>query len=139
MAKAVLFIGVLLLLYSHAASQSGKIAGSIFSDSTNAPIEDASVTLSNAKDSSIEKIMLSDKKGAFAFTNLKLADYILSVTSLNHTAISRLITLSADKKEWVYDSLVMTFAADSLASVTVTTYKPVVIKEDTTEYNAGSF
>ncbi|HEX8331818.1 MAG TPA: carboxypeptidase-like regulatory domain-containing protein, partial [Segetibacter sp.] len=59
---------VLLFLSSHAVKAqkaNGKITGTIHTDSSKQPVASATVSLVNAGDSTVERIIASDKKGSF--------------------------------------------------------------------------
>lgn len=135
------FVLILLCSFSSAAQKiNGKISGNIYSDSTLKPVEGATVSLINSSDSSVEKIVASDKKGAFLFTNIRLTNYNVFITALNHRPLFKQVILTDKKPELSFDSIVIQFTADSLETVVVKGYKPpVVLKTDTTEFDANSF
>ncbi|TDH28519.1 TonB-dependent receptor [Segetibacter sp. 3557_3] len=133
---------LLLVMYCTALSQikPGRITGKVFSDSGYIPIEGASVSLQNNRDSLVDKIVLSDKKGAFVFTDTRPDEYLLLISVINHVPFQKKISLPNTGGELQLDSLILKFTSDSLASVTVVGYRtPVKILGDTTEYNAAAF
>jgi hypothetical protein len=134
---ALLFFCSLAL---HAQKPTGKIIGTISSDSTRQVVAGATVSLVNSADSSVERIIASDKKGTFSFNEVKNGNYNILITAINHRPFLKFVTISETKKEVILDTLLLQFTADSLAAVTVVGYKlPVVLKMDTTEFDASSF
>ncbi|HEY8967989.1 MAG TPA: carboxypeptidase-like regulatory domain-containing protein, partial [Puia sp.] len=68
-----------LLLFA----QSGKISGEV-GDQNHKPIEAATVSLLQGKDSSSVRQTVSDKSGKFAFDKVAEGKYLISITSVGH-------------------------------------------------------
>jgi hypothetical protein len=118
----------------------GKIRGAIYTDSSKQAVASATVSLVNATDSTVERIVASDRNGGFTFSDVKNGSYNILITAINHRPLLKFTTISDLRKEAVLDSLILEFTADSLETVTVIGYKlPVVLKTDTTEFDASSF
>lgn len=67
------------------AQTAGKITGSIKDGGMQKTIDAASISLLNAKDSSLVKISLADKEGNFLFENLKAGKYLVMATSTGYS------------------------------------------------------
>lgn len=83
MKKLTLLIVLLLTVtpYIFAQSKAGSVTGSIADDGNHHIIDEATISLFNAKDSSLVKINLANKAGNFVFEHVPKGKYYLSVTS----------------------------------------------------------
>jgi hypothetical protein len=70
-----------LFAASAAAQTNSKISGTV-TDSENKPVSSATVSLLRAKDSSLVKLAVSGKTGAYEFLSIKEGKYLLSATSV---------------------------------------------------------
>ena len=64
-------------------AQTGKISGEV-GDQNQKPIESATVSLLQGKDSSSVRQTMSDKSGKFVFDNVGEGKYLISITSVGH-------------------------------------------------------
>jgi hypothetical protein len=76
------FIVLILLLSSTLLAQTGKISGSV-NDASEHTLDGAVVSLFNAKDSTLEKLLLSEANGLFEFENLKQTNYFLVISNVD--------------------------------------------------------
>src|SRR5258708_6227926 len=82
-------------LTSLAQATAGKIIGTI-GDDNQKPVESATISLLNAKDSSGAGSTASDKTGHFYFNNIHEGKYLVSASSIGHTtSFSPLFEVSA--------------------------------------------
>ena len=70
------------------AQNAGKISGVIKDGGNQKIIDAASVSLLQAKDSSLVKISVVDKEGNFSFENVKDGKYLVLGTSVGHNKAS---------------------------------------------------
>src|ERR1700679_2257334 len=68
------------------AQSDGKIAGTI-GDAKGQPIEAATITLLQAKDSSRLKTTITDKTGHFAFDHVATGKYLVSASSVGFGSV----------------------------------------------------
>lgn len=114
------------------------LKGKVYDSSAHRPLSNATLTLSNAKDSSLISFTLADSSGSFQFTKLKPAKYILSVSYMGYHPLWTTVSLHSNA---VYNlnRLYMLPMKDS-SSVTVYARRPpVVMNNDTLEFNTENF
>src|SRR5690349_15935345 len=72
-------------LYSktYAQTKAGKISGQVV-DGSQKTVEAATISLLNAKDSSIVKYSVANKAGQYSFENIPAGEYIVSISALGH-------------------------------------------------------
>ncbi|MBN9296087.1 MAG: outer membrane beta-barrel protein [Filimonas sp.] len=123
----------------YSIAQKGKISGSVFSDSTKEKLTNINISLLIPKDSSIYSYQLTDAKGHFSFTKVHPGTYEVIVTALSHEHYSKRVEITAAHPEVTLDSIVLRVSYDTLEDVTVKAVVPMVIKTDTTDFNASAF
>jgi outer membrane receptor protein involved in Fe transport len=111
---------------SQAQDKNGKISGIIL-DYSGKQVEAASVSLLNAKDSSLVKIGAADKQGLFSFESLPEGNYLVTASAVGFgKKYSEVLEISASKKEVTLKSLALDPKSTALGNVTVTAKKPLV-------------
>lgn len=117
----------------------GKVEGRI-GDPNGQPIESATVTLHNAKDSSRLKVTTTGKTGQFSFDHIAAGKYLVSVSSVGFsTAWSPSFELSAAHAAQSLPPMVLTTASASLKAVSVVGKKPLIeVKADRTIVNVDA-
>jgi hypothetical protein len=135
----ILLLTAMFCVAGARAQQNGAISGSVRS-SDGKPVEAATITLLNSKDSSLVKIFITDKAGNFTFETLKKGNYILKITAVGHTdLLSPLIVLSDDSSRQKTGVIVLPQQAGQLKEAVVTARKPLVeIKMDKTVVNVDA-
>lgn len=111
----------------------------ILRDTADRPLEGATVMLLDGKDTSLVSFARSQSTGAFEFKNIASAPYFLKATFMGLQPLNQLITPSGGE---VLDlgSIRMAPVPKDLKEVVIKGERdPVTIKQDTIEYNAGSF
>src|SRR5882757_10480409 len=89
------FLVANLSLAGLAQNTTGKISGQV-GDESQKPIESATISLLNAKDSSRAKQTITDKTGHFALENIRSGKYLVSASTVGHnTSYSAPFELSA--------------------------------------------
>ena len=76
---SVLFVILASFLSVNAQKIDGSVKGKLMDTTAKKPVPDATITLINAKDSSIVSYMVSDKLGAFEIKNIDAGDYTVVV------------------------------------------------------------
>lgn len=103
----------------------GQIKGSL-QTGEGKPADFATVSLLNAKDSSIVKGALSNEAGAYAFNNVKQGSYLIKATSVGYDkAVSAPFQVTGNGAVTV-PVLKLQSAAKALQAVTVTATKPLI-------------
>ena len=136
--KNYLYVLVFTLVSSGAFAQKITIKGAL-RDSANRPLEGATIMLLDGKDTSLVSFARSQSLGLFEFKNLANEAYFLKATYVGLQPVQQTITPS--KTELVDLGVIkMLPVSKDLNEVVVKGERdPVKIKQDTIEYNAGSF
>jgi hypothetical protein len=136
---SILLISILSVLA--ALPQTGSISGKLLDSASQKTLAFATVTVFNAKDTSIVTYRLSNPDGDFKVGGLPL-DLPLRViiTFSGYQAFRKEFTLTAGKNILNFDSLKMSATSQLLDEVIVVSERPPVsIKNDTIEFNATAF
>ena len=111
-----------------ADAQRGKLTISVQNDQ-QAGLENITVELVRAKDSALVKAGITDKTGKAELENLRLGDYLLRASSINHTTkYTPSFTLTAEQPELTLATLTLQPKSTQLTGVTVTARKPFIQK-----------
>ncbi len=137
--KGIIFC-LFLLTYTlvFAAEANYTITGTVIDASSKEPVEAASISLLNAKDSSYVAGGLSNAKGLFSLAAGKKAAYLLHITYLGYKSFYQNVNISSPNVNVGTISL----APDEivLQEAVVIGKKPeIIVKKDTVEYDAGSY
>ncbi|MBM3415141.1 MAG: TonB-dependent receptor [Bacteroidetes bacterium] len=133
MRKLVTGLTAFILLSASAMAQ--KVTGSV-KDEQGKGLDKTTVSLLNAKDSSVAKLGITSANGNFSITAPKNGNYLLSTSHVGYTTFySRVFELSGSGEVSLGD-LAMVKAGSNLAGVTVTSKKPMIeVKADKTILN----
>ncbi|WBU89747.1 outer membrane beta-barrel protein [Cellulophaga omnivescoria] len=130
---------VLLLLFtsfvSLAQTKNG-IIGKVFEEN-NQPIEAATVTLLNPKDSTYIDYTITNTTGYFNLDKAKEGNYILQISSMGFESFFKNINYNTDLLD--LKTIVLKEESFALDGITLTAVVPIQIKQDTIAYNANSF
>lgn len=121
-----------------AKSQNATINGKLLDTATKQNLENASITLLDAKDSTVELFTITRSTGFFELKNVPIGNYILQINFQGFQPISKKIIVTKDEPYIQLGNFYLKPQSKDLEGVTVTT-SPINIKKDTVEYNAGSF
>ncbi|MEI9912338.1 MAG: TonB-dependent receptor [Bacteroidota bacterium] len=124
-----LFLCVLTgLLAGAQASNKGKISATVVNDKQGA-VENATVELVRAKDSSLVKIALADKAGLAEFENIPFGTYLVRSRVINYAIkYSAVINLSAENSFVQLPPLLVEPLSAELSNVSVNARKPFIQK-----------
>ncbi len=110
--------------------------GGIVKDAEGKPVTNASVSLLNAKDSSVIKLGVTDKDGHYQFKSVKPASYLISVSFVGYKSKYTSVKETAGKENITVSPITLEKAAADLATVTITARKPMIeVKADKTILN----
>ncbi|HEX7904505.1 MAG TPA: outer membrane beta-barrel protein [Chitinophagaceae bacterium] len=101
-------------------------------------LKGATIAILNSSDSSLVRYDVSEENGSFQLENIPLGNYIVRITFLGYEEIGMKISLSREKKEHNAGTLYLQKKEGILEAVIVKAVA-VVIKGDTTEFNASFF
>lgn len=128
--------GILLLFtVQFSATAQSKISG-IVKDNGSKPLQSVTVSLLQAKDSSLVKLDVTDKQGYFIISTTKEGDFLVSYSSVGFEKKYSEIFSVAGGKDVTVKETSLDPAAASLKGVTVTNKKPMIeVKADKTVFN----
>ena len=121
-----------------AFSQKMTIKGAL-RDSSDRPLEGATVMLLDGKDTSLVSFARSQSTGNFEFKNVVTANYFLKATYVGLQPLNQVVTPSGGEMLDLGPIRMLPIPKDLKEVVIKGERDPVTIKQDTIEYNAGSF
>ena len=128
-----LFAGILAM-----AQNSGTINGKLVDSVGKQSLKDASISILDPKDSTLELFGLSLADGTFTVRNVTFGTYLVHISFQSYEPIFKHIIVNQTNATINLGTLYLKIASDLLPGVTVT-QSPIVIKKDTIEYNAAFF
>src|SRR6188508_1147213 len=109
-----------ILFYAAVFSQTkiGKISG-VITDESQKPLQSVSVSLLNAKDSSLVKIAISNKEGKYQFENIIAGKFLLFATSAGFKKqFGQAVEITAENPTFAAEIMKLSADAKSLQEVT---------------------
>src|SRR5688572_24618769 len=106
-------------------SQASGFTVSFINDSKK-PLNDVTVELRRATDSSLVKAAISDKSGIAVLENIKPGNYFFKASLLNHSAYTSTMINVEEGKFQQIPTVNLTTSATQLSGVTVTSKKPFI-------------
>src|SRR2546423_616039 len=138
--KKILFLSVgLLFIIVVAAQKPGSVKGRLVDTSAKQPLSEATVSVINAKDSSLVSYTLTNKQGIFEIEQLDAGDYKLFVSFKGYQPFKKNFSISVDKKPVDLGEIKLEKEYKVLGEVVVTDDAPIKIKQDTVEFKADAF
>jgi hypothetical protein len=129
-----------LSLSSLLAQDSYSIKGIVSDTSANAKLVNTSISVLNAKDSTLVDFTRAGADGSFSLKTSKPGKFILLVTYPKYADYVENFSLDSAKKEADFGNINLFLKSKLLADVIIQgKVAAIKIKGDTTEYNAGSF
>jgi hypothetical protein len=128
----------LLILSSLTLFAQHSIQSAIFDSKNGLPLEMANVRLLRASDSTFVSGCQSDINGSFTLSKIKPGSYILKISLLGYLEYRKKLTV--ENKNLILKTIQMIENAKMLSEIKVTgTAAQMVVKGDTTEFNATAF
>jgi len=116
----------------------GSIKGKLVDSIAKQSLKDASISVLDPKDSTVEALGLAKDDGSFEVKNIPLGSYILHISFQSYESKFKRIILSTSNADLNMGNIYLKSVLDRLPDVVVT-QSPMVMKKDTIEYNASSF
>ena len=117
------------------AQNTAQVSGKITSDN-NKPLSAATVSLLQAKDSSLVKTAITNNGGVFTILSVKAGSYFISTTSVGYSKNSSAIFKITSGEKYTAPSLSLSQSTKSLSAVTIQAKKPMIeVKADKTVFN----
>ncbi|WP_077402870.1 outer membrane beta-barrel protein [Cellulophaga omnivescoria] len=134
--KAFIVLLLLFISFVSLAQTKNGIIGKVFEEN-NQPIEAATVTLLNPKDSTYIDYTITNTTGYFNLDKAKEGNYILQISSMGFESFFKNINYNTDLLD--LKTIVLKEESFALDGITLTAVVPIQIKQDTIAYNANSF
>lgn len=137
--KSIRLLLPFLLLPALLSAQKFTLRGTL-SDTSAQPLVGATVMLLSPKDSSLLSFTRSDVNGSWDFKNLGTGDYLLRATYFGYRNFQQNVHLEGAQTLMDLGKINMEIRSNLLNEVEIKgEANPVTIKNDTIEFNAGSF
>src|SRR6476661_2370470 len=141
---SLLFSSLLLFSFLNEAQAQSKVNGSVkgalIDAKTKAPVEYAAIAVRSLTDSLVVSSALSNSKGLFTVNNVPAGNYRLTISFIGYQTIRKPISITPENRELDLGTLSLDASGINLNEVLVKGEKdPVKVKQDTLEFNAGSF
>ncbi len=137
--KIICTLGSLLLFTMVASAQSsGTLKGKLIDSVAKQSLKDASISVLDAKDSTVESFSLAKADGSFEVTKISFGTYVLQISFQGYEPVFQRIDFSKANPTVDLGNIYLKVSAGDIGGVTVRA-SPVQIKGDTTEMNASSY
>lgn len=133
------FLLIAFLANVQAQKADGSIKGKLVDTTAKMNIADATVSVLQAKDSSLVTFTLSNKQGAFEVKGLATGDYRLIISSKGYTEIKQRISITDANKVIDLGNLPVQKDYKLLEGVTISSESPIQVKNDTVQFNTSGF
>jgi hypothetical protein len=136
----LLLVSCFLLTLSASAQNQYSVKGSVADTASNAKLVNTSISVLNAKDSTLVSFTRAGTAGIFTLPDLKKGKLILLVTYPGYADYVERFTLDSAKSTHDFGRLSMILKAKLLADVIVKSSRAAMkMKGDTTEFDAKAF
>ncbi len=141
MQKTLTLLTLFLSFFTIARAQNadGSIKGKLVDSASKEPVKDATVSVMNAKDSSLATFTLTNKGGGFEVKGLADGGYQLIISHSSYDPLSRDFTISSHQRAIDFGDISPGTGGKSLSNVTVISSIPIQVKDDTVQFNAAAF
>ncbi len=138
--KLTVLLGLILIAgLVQAQKPNGLIRGKLVDSTVQQPIADATLTLLQAADSTLVTFTLSNKDGIFEIRGLVAGNYRLLISHEGFDPGSRMLAITETQKELDLGTIFPSKNYKILGEVVVTNEAPIVVKNDTIQFNASGF
>src|SRR5688572_8263986 len=117
----------------------GSVRGKLLDTLSRLNISDATISVVNAVDSSFITFTLSNKQGDFEIKGLADGTYKLVISHQSYQLFTKQVSIKAPQKPVELGDLILEKNIKSLGEVIVTSNVPIIVKNDTVQFNADAF
>jgi len=128
----------LLVFTSIGQTTTGNLKGKLIDSIGKQSLKDASITILDPRDSTVEVLVLSKADGSFSINGVIFGTYLLHIAFQGYVSVYKPLVFSKSSTQIDLGSIYLKQQVNDLGNVTVT-QSPITIKKDTIEYNASSF
>src|ERR1019366_705068 len=133
-----LLLFFLLFAVTAFTQTNGTLKGKLVDSVGKQSLKDASISVLDPKDSTLEVFGLAKEDGSFEVRSIPFGTYLVHISFQSYESRFRTIAVSQSKPDINLGTLYLKSASNLLPDVVVT-QSPIVMKKDTIEYNAASF
>lgn len=140
--KKFFALSALFFLFSglaQAQKVNGSLRGKLIDTAARMPVTEATVSLTNAQDSSLVTFTMTSKQGVFEFKGLEEGRYIAVITHQAYETIRRPFSITPASQQVDLGDIILQKGYKMLGEVVVSADAPVVIKNDTVQFKADAF
>ena len=138
MTQRLLFLCIALFSLIFTNAQTKTLSGTVTDQQNKKPLPSATIKLSSLSDSTSKFNTLTDSAGKFSFDGLSKDSFLLSVSYIGYSPVSRIIAV--DTSDINLSISAVPGASTDLATVIITTtISPVTQKQDTIQFNASQY
>jgi uncharacterized membrane protein YgcG len=138
MRRIYTLLAFLVFCASASAQNTATVKGKLTDSASKQSLKDATITILEAGDSTLEVFGLAKADGSFSISNISFGDKLLQIRFQGYEPISRKINFSKAKTEVDLGTIYLKQASNDLGNVTVT-QSVVQMKKDTIEFAASGF
>jgi hypothetical protein len=138
MTKILTAFVLLFIAYTATAQTSATLKGKLVDSVGKQSLKDASVTILDAKDSTLDVFGLTKADGSFLISNITFGEMIVDIKFQGYEPFSKKIVFSKTNNSVDLGNIYMKIAANDLGNVTVT-QSVIRMKNDTMEVSASAF
>lgn len=138
MNKLLLLSFSLFILVSLNAQNTGSVTGKLIDSVGKQTLKAASISVMDPNDSTVLHFGLSKEKGDFLIKNIPFGFYLVQISFQGYKTESRKITINEEQPAADFGNIYLKFQAKELEEVVVQA-SPIIVKNDTIQYNASSF
>jgi len=136
----LLMLCLFSVLSVQAQTNRASVSGKILDNTTKTPVEQAAIRVLSLPDSTFVTGISSKKDGSFSIPSLKKGRYLMKVTFIGYSVLTRSFQLTAAKPTMNFGEILMKPDAVMLKGTVVTAEAPpVVVVQDTLVYNASAY
>ena len=136
----IILFAIMLTMPAYAQRRGVDITGTVIEGGTNEPIEQATVRLLNAKDSTMVGGVATGRNGSFTLKNIKNGNYVLNISFIGFETLYKAIQVMGKNNPMQLGKLTLSDASIQLGEAVVIGKAPeVTFRNDTMEFNAESY
>lgn len=138
MNKLFTLLLVLCAITKGYAQNNPTLKGKLLDTTAKQSLKDASISILDSKDSTVEAFSLAKADGIFEVKGFGFGTYLIQISFNGYETLFKTVSFSKTNPTVDLGNIYLVFSGNELQGVTVKA-SPVQIKGDTTEFNAGSF
>src|ERR1044072_5089746 len=136
MRKLWLLLTVFILAATTGFAQQAFEVKGVVADTAGQPLQGVSVRLLQGKDSSLS---ITDKSGSYFFKQVNTNSFTVKYTYTGLKPVTQSFTKTNNGSVFQVEPVILLPSTGTLDSVVITSVRPIIIKEDTIQYNVSAY